>query len=563
MKDVSGLKIRLDPEKTRDLRAAGIWCNRTLGNDARDRALREPDRVCIRDGRRAVTYAEALHEARGLAAGLWALGLRPGDVISFQLPNWIEAAVVDIAASLLGVIVNPIVPIYREFETSAIVRDCKARVLFVPDTLRNFDHLAMARSIRAATPTLEHIVVVRPSSAGWSPAGRQDGGVLDFETLMRTDSSAMAWPLVKPESVKFVLYTSGTTGAAKGVMHTHETIARVLRGCMEFWRIAPTDSILMPSPVTHITGYLWGLEAPFCWGSPTVLMERWNAEEAVDLIDRHGLAMTISATTFLQELLDAAARKGTRIPSLKVFACGGASVPPALIRRANAWLENCRAFRVYGATEVPLIGRGCVDPDDDGTAADTDGIIVDFEVRVADDRGNQVQNGVEGEILARGPAQCVGYVDPAATLAAFDAEGFFHTGDLGYRTANGALVITGRKKDLIIRGGENISAKEIEDILIDHPGIREVAVVSMPHARLGEAVCAFVIAIQPGLTLRDLACHLEKAGIARQKFPERLELVEDMPRTAAGKIKKDVLRGIAARLVAAALSPPDLRSQHG
>jgi non-ribosomal peptide synthetase component E (peptide arylation enzyme) len=161
-----------------------------------------------------------------------------------------------------------------------------------------------------------------------------------------------------------------------------------------------------------------------------------------------------------------------------------------------------------------------------------------------------VPDGQEGEILARGPAQCVGYVDSAATRASFDEDGFFHTGDLGYRTAAGALVITGRKKDLIIRGGENISAKEIEDILIEHPAVREIAVVSMPHARLGEAVCAFVIASRGDLTLRDLSCHLEKAGVARQKFPERLELVDDMPRTAAGKIKKDILRGIAARLVA-------------
>jgi non-ribosomal peptide synthetase component E (peptide arylation enzyme) len=285
-------------------------------------------------------------------------------------------------------------------------------------------------------------------------------------------------------------------------------------------------------------------------------MERWNADEAVDLVDRHALAMTISATTFLQEFLDAALRKGSKAPSLKVFACGGASVPPALIRRAHTVLEQCRAFRVYGATEVPLIGRGCVDPNDEATAADTDGMIVDFEVRIVDERNNAVPDGQEGEILARGPAQCVGYVDSAATRTSFDAEGFFHTGDLGYRTAAGALVITGRKKDLIIRGGENISAKEIEDILIEHPAIREISVVSMPHARLGEAVCAFVIASQQGLTLRDLSCYLEKAGLARQKFPERLELVEDMPRTAAGKIKKDVLRGIAARLVAEAGSEP-------
>jgi cyclohexanecarboxylate-CoA ligase len=542
MKDVNGLEIRLDPVKTQTLRAAGVWRNRTLGDDARERAIREPDRVCIRDGRRAITYAEVFAEARGVSAGLWALGLRPGDVISFQLPNWIEAAVIDIAASMLGLIVNPIVPIYREFETTAIVRDCKAKALFIPETLRNFNHVEMALNIRAACPNLEHIVVVRPSAV----AMRAD--LLDYEALVRTDSSSMAWPSVSPDSVKFVLYTSGTTGTAKGVMHTHETIDRVLRGCMEFWRLAPADAILMPSPVTHITGYLWGLEAPFGWGSPTVLMERWNADEAVDLIDQYRLAMTISATTFLQELLDAAARKRTSLPSLKVFACGGASVPPALIRRANATL-NCRAFRVYGATEVPLIGRGCVDPNDQATAADTDGTIVDFEVRIVDDQGGQLPDGREGEILARGPSQCVGYVDQAATRASFDQDGFFHTGDLGYRTSAGALVITGRKKDLIIRGGENISAKEIEDILIGHPGIREVAVVSMPHARLGEAVCAFVIVAQPGLTLRDLACHLEKAGIARQKFPERLEVVDDMPRTAAGKIKKDILRGIAARLV--------------
>jgi cyclohexanecarboxylate-CoA ligase len=544
MIDISGLDVRLEPERIRALRAAGIWRNRTLADDARDRAAANPERVCIRDGRRAITYAEILAEARGLAAGLWGIGVRPGDVISFQLPNWIEAAVIDIAASLLGAIVNPIVPIYREFETTSILRDCKAKVLFVTDTLRNFDHLKMATNIRAHCASLEHIVVVRPTSSVPHP------NILDYEALKGTDVESMRSPAVSADAVKFVLYTSGTTGVAKGVMHTHETIERVLRGCMEFWGISSTDAILMPSPVTHITGYLWGLEAPFVWGSATVLMERWNADEAVDLVDRHELAMTISATTFLQEFLEAALRKGSKTPSLRVFACGGASVPPALIRRAHAVLHPCRAFRVYGATEVPLIGRGCVDPNDEATAADTDGLIVDFDVRIVNDRNRAVPDGQEGEILARGPAQCVGYVDSAATRASFDEDGFFHTGDLGYRTAAGALVITGRKKDLIIRGGENISAKEIEDILIEHPAVREIAVVSMPHARLGEAVCAFVIASRGDLTLRDLSCHLEKAGVARQKFPERLELVDDMPRTAAGKIKKDILRGIAARLVA-------------
>jgi cyclohexanecarboxylate-CoA ligase len=545
MSKLTNLSVRIDAGRTRALRAAGIWRNRTIAEDARDWAAREPDRICMRDAYRAVTYREILREAEGLAAGLHALGLTAGDVVSFQLPNWIEAAAVDLAASLLGLVVNPIVPIYREHETTAILKDCGARVLFIPDTYRKFDHLAMARSMGKNCPELEHIVVVKP--AGDPP----HEGALDYGSLVRGNASSMSWPVTAPESIKFVLYTSGTTGVAKGVLHTHETIARVLRGCMEFWRVEPQDAILMPSPVTHITGYLWGLEAPFCWGSPTVLMERWNAEEAIDLIERHAVAMTISATTFLQELLDAAERRGTGLASLKAFACGGASVPPALIHRANRMLARCRSFRVYGATEVPLIGRGCVDPDDDATAAETDGIIVDFEVKILLDDGRAAADGVEGEILARGAAQCVGYVDAEATRNSFDEEGYFHTGDLGFRTLRGALVITGRKKDLIIRGGENISAKEIEDILIVHPSVRDVAVVSMPHVRLGEAVCAFVISSNPALTLRDLVCHLEKAGIARQKFPERLELVEDMPRTPAGKIKKDVLRKLAATLAAA------------
>lgn len=550
MRDVSGWDIRLDPAQAQAFRSAGIWRNRTIALDARERAGLTPHHNCITDAYRSVTFRQVLQEAERVAAGMWSLGLRPGDVVSFQLPNWIEAAALNIAASLLGLVVNPIVPIYRESETTAIVRDCRARILFVPETLRRFDHLSMAERIRSSCPTLQHIVVVKP------PEGFARDGVLSYQSLLDADPSGVVWLDVSPDAVKFVLYTSGTTGVAKGVLHTHETISRAFRGCMEFWGIGAGEGILMPSPVTHITGYLWGLEAPFSWGTPTVFMERWNADEAVDLIDRLGLVMTVSATTFLQELLDAAERAGTRLPALKVFACGGASVPPGLIRRANALFEQGRAFRVYGATEVPMIGRGCVDPAKEDVAADTDGIIVDFEVRIVDEAGAAVGEGTEGEILARGPAQCVGYVDAGATAASFDPAGFFHTGDLGRRTAGGAIVITGRKKDLIIRGGENISAKEVEDILINHPAVRDVAIVAMPHWRLGETVCAFVIAGESQPSLADLVRHLETAGIARQKFPEHLEIVEEMPRTAAGKIKKDVLRSMAARLVRDSAAQP-------
>lgn len=536
--DASGWSVGFTDAQARRLEANGVWRGRTIADDARDAAAETPDMVCLCDGMREATYREVLAEAQALAAGLAARGLRPGQVVAFQLPNWIEAAVVNIASALLGLVVNPIVPIYREKEVAEIVSDCGAKVLFVPAVWRNFDHAAMAERVRSTTPGLEFVVLVR--------ATKDAPHALHYEDLR---SHAHGEPLPHRQdanAVKFVMYTSGTTGRAKGVLHTHNTLARALAGCMEFWRIGGGDKILMPSPVSHITGYLWGLEAPFSWRTPAILMDRWDAGLAVDLIDGHGVALAVSATPFLTELLAAAAARDTHLPSLRIFACGGASVPPDLIRRANAFLSQGRAFRVYGATEVLMIGKGFVEHGTEALAADTDGMVNDYEVQFIDEKGRPVPDGTQGEIIARGPAQSVGYVDRAETAKSFDTEGFFHTGDLGFRTPEGAVVITGRMKDLIIRGGENISAREIEILLLRHPSIADIAVVAMPHARLGETVCACVVARGAAPRLAQLVDFLAQAGIASQKLPERLELFSEFPMTPAGKIKKDTLRAIVA-----------------
>ena len=537
-KDASGWSVRFSEAQAQRFRAAGIWRGRTIADDAIDAAAAAPDHICIRDGTRAISYGDILLEAQCLAAGLAERGLRPGQVVAFQLPNWVEAAVVNIAAALLGLVVNPIVPIYRDKEVAEIVGDCRARVLFVPTLWRNFDHAAMAERVRAATPGLEFIVHVR------SQAHR--AGALRYEALLRSTGQAPSAYVQDADAIKFVMYTSGTTGRAKGVLHTHNTLARALAGCMEFWRIGAGSLILMPSPVSHVTGYLWGLEAPFSWRTPAILMDRWDAAQAVELIDRLKVALTVSATPFLSELLDAATARQTDLPSLRIFACGGASVPSDLIRRANQYLSRGRAFRVYGTTEVLMIGKGFVDDGTEALAAETDGRISDYDVLFVDDAGHPVPDGTQGEIIARGAAQSVGYVDRAETGKSFDAQGYFHTGDLGFRTAQGALVITGRKKDLIIRGGENISAREIEDLLLRHPAIVGVAVVAMPHARLGETVCACLLASKDPPTLAEIVTYLEQAGIARQKLPERLEIFSEFPMTPAGKIKKDTLRAIVA-----------------
>ena len=507
----------------------GLWDERTIADMAEALAAEDPDFVAFVEGEATMTRAELLAAARGLAAALHARGLRPGDVVAFQVPNWREAAVINLAAAMAGLVVNPIVPIYRDHEVSQMLADCGARALFVAATFRNFDYAAMAARLRPALPALDHVFTVRGD------------GPDDYAGLVAEGAGlAFVRPAVDPLGVKLVLYTSGTTGRPKGVLHSHVTLARILRTSGGHWGMKPGEATLMPSPVTHVSGYANGLEAPLVLGTRTVLMESWNAAEAVALIERHDLIGTVAATPFLVELAQAARDSGKRLPVFRFFACGGAAVPGELIPAANAAFANCRAFRVFGASEVPLVTFGW--PRDERLAATTDGEIVDYTVRVVDADDRDVPDGEEGEILARGPGMMMGYADEVQTREAITPDGFFRTGDLGVRTPEGAITITGRKKALIIRGGENISAKEIEDVLHTHPGVREAAVVAMPHARLGEGVCAYIIGRGDAPDADELMAHVAASGLARQKIPERFELVEDFPRTASGKVRKDQLR---------------------
>jgi cyclohexanecarboxylate-CoA ligase len=278
-----------------------------------------------------------------------------------------------------------------------------------------------------------------------------------------------------------------------------------------------------------------------------VFLDTWSGAAGVAAIKRHGATLTVSATPFLQELLAAALAEGERLPSLRLFACGGASVPPDLIERALDAFENCVAARVFGSTEAPTVTFGPRSKAERRVAAHTDGRIVpNFEVRIVDPAGDRPLGiGQEGEILVRGPELFLGYIRAEDNEGAFDVDGYFRTGDLGHVTEDGCIVVTGRRKDLIIRGGENISPKEIEDALVSHPAVAEVAVIGAPHARLGETVCAVVIA-REGETpdVASLAAHLRAAGFAAQKWPERVEIVEALPRTASGKVRKNVLRDL-------------------
>jgi acyl-CoA synthetase (AMP-forming)/AMP-acid ligase II len=522
------------PLRTEDgaaYRASGAWQGRTLAQDALDWAESNGDTEVFLGEGRPVTYGILFADAAALGAGLRKRGLRQGDVISFMLPNWVEAAVINLAAALMGYIVNPIVPIYRDAETTFILHDCGSSAIFIPTTLRRFDYGAMLARIGPELPELRHVLTVRG-------AGSTEDS---YEAILALGRGGMPPAArVDPSSLKLVMYTSGTTGKPKAVLHNHETLSRAVHVSAAEWGIVTGDVVLMPSPVTHISGYCNGLERPFLGGTRTVLMQDWNADAAVDLIDRFAASVTVAATPFLSELIDASLRKGSALPSFRRFACGGAAVPPDVIRRANATFAQACAFRVYGSSEAPFITLGFAAEKHGDLAADTDGRIVDYTARLVDDEGRDVP---EGEIVVRGPALFLGYGDPEQTGDSFTADGYFRTGDIGRFTANGGLVITGRKKDIIIRGGENISPKEIEDALHQHPDIIEAAIVAMPHIRLGEGIFAFLV-VRPGAqpTVDDLSVFLRDAGLARQKHPEQLSIVPTLPRTASGKVRKDQLR---------------------
>ncbi|MGI9285467.1 MAG: AMP-binding protein [Pseudomonadales bacterium] len=519
-------------------RDGALWFNQTIASAAWNKAREIPGEVAIfLEDEAPITYGAIAEEALRLVTGLRGLGLRQGDVISFQLPNWRESVVLDIAAAAMGLIVNPVVPIYRDHELRFILRDARTRLIYIPEQIRSLEFPTMIAGLRGELPDLKYVVTVR--------AEADYEGMLRYEQLVANEAADLSTlPAIDPNSIKAILYTSGTTGNPKAVLHSHNTLTRVIHNSTDYWQMDGSDVMLMPSPVTHITGYGSGMVLPFVTPVKSALMARWDADAAVEFIQNVGATASVGATPFLVELIAAAQQHGTGLPSMRIFACGGAAVPPQVINQAWEVLDNCRAFRVYGSTEAPIITLGFLQDGEQKMAAETDGKIVGYEVKILDDSGHELDIGEDGEIAARGAGMMLGYADREQNAQAHDSDGYFLTGDIGQRSADNAILITDRKKDIIIRGGENISAKEIEDVLHDHAGIGEVAVVAMPHERLGEGVCAFVV---PGseagnLNLESVAEFAGAAGLAKQKIPQHIEIVDELPRTSSGKVRKDILR---------------------
>lgn len=534
-------QTRLTDAMIDHFRATGAWRDGTIVDRFRPLVAASPDAALFIEAGITITRVQLWDRALAVAAALRRLGVEAGDVVSFQLPNWHEAAVIDLASTMCGATVNPIVPIYREKELVGILNDCRASLLFIPEIFRGFDFPAMIAACRSELPHLRNVVTIRGE--------RHDETRWDALLEPEVDVGFEPAP-VDANGIKIVMYTSGTTGAAKSVLHSHSTIDAEVRAVCGHYRLAGNDTVFMPSPVTHVTGYLYGIQIPLSFGMPAVFLDVWDKHRAVELIEQYDCAFTVGATPFLKELTDAVAARGRPLAALRYFVCGGAPVPPEAIYAARAAMGLCIPGRVYGSTEAPTISLSPAEPDQMETAAESDGRIAGYSIKLIDADGCVVGPGEEGEVAVHGPELFLGYGDIEHDARSFDAEGFFLTGDLARVDGEGVITITGRKKDLIIRGGENISAKEIEDLLHGHKLIAEAAVVAMPHPRLGETCCA-VIRLIPGVDLAPEAvmAHVAASGLAKQKIPERIEFVEALPKTASGKILKNELRAWIASLV--------------
>lgn len=511
--------------------ADGLWVSHTLGAALRSAATDTPHREVLVDG--AVRLdCHTLYQRAAALAGAMLARIPVGSVVSFMLPNWHEAAIVYHAATLAGMVVNPILPSLRDHELAFILADADVRMIVIPAQFAGYDHAAMLERVTAGLAAPPEVVVLR---------GKPVGGQSAFEDLAAAAAPAL-FPAVDADSVRMLLYTSGTTGRPKGVLHSYNSIHALIQQIGRHWRISPGDRFLVPSPIAHIGGSIYAFECPVLLGTTAVLMERWDARAAVALLDSERCTHMAGATPFLEQILAAAGQTGTRLPTLKVFICGGASVSPTLIRRAAAAFEHAIVSRVYGSTEVPVTTIGA--PDDPERAADTDGRAGIATIRIV---GHEVAPDSDGEICARGPQMLVGYLHPDDDVGAFDEDGFFRTGDLGRWADGDHLVVTGRAKDIIIRNGENIAPKEIEDLLAGHPGIAEIAIVGLPDSRTGERACAVIVAAQePGPDVDELRSYLTAAGVARFKCPEQVAVWESLPKNDAGKILKHLIR---ARLV--------------
>ncbi len=509
----------------------GWWVNRSLIEYFDEAVARHPEKTALVAPRGCrMTFAELARTVERVAANLARRGIKRDDVISVHLPNWGEFTVVHLAATRLGAVTNPLLPSYRAKELSYILKFAGSVACFIPNHYRGFDYPELYRELRAGLPALRDVFVVDNS--------RVDG-FDHFDDLLDPAAPPPPRVTVDGNDVTALIFTSGTESTPKGVMHSHNTMLYGTLMMAKLCHLTADDVVWAPSPVGHGTGFQWGIRQAVTLGAKLVMQDIWDADEALRLMEEERCTFTMAATPFAAMLLDASTLGRRDVSSFKHFTCAGAPIPRHVGERMRKEV-GCNLIGMWGMTEC-FVGTASPPDDSDDKLWGTDGKAVEGgDVAVFDaDRERQLPQGETGEMAVRGPFVSLGYFnDPVRTRETFSPEGWLFTNDLAVMDKDGYVRIVGRKKDIINRGGLKISAREIEDLLIQMPNVRQAALVPVPDPRLGEKSCAFVVPREGSVAFDDITSHLEARGVAKYKLPEHLVVLDALPMTASGKVQK-------------------------
>ncbi|PDU00922.1 medium-chain fatty-acid--CoA ligase [Escherichia coli] len=517
-------------------RQQGLWGDASLADYWQQTARAMPDKIAVVDNHGAsYTYSALDHAASCLANWMLAKGIESGDRIAFQLPGWCELTVIYLACLKIGAVSVPLLPSWREAELVWVLNKCQAKMFFAPTLFKQTRPVDLILPLQNQLPQLQQIVGVDKLAPATSS--------LSLSQIIADNTPLTTAITTHGDELAAVLFTSGTEGLPKGVMLTHNNILASERAYCARLNLTWQDVFMMPAPLGHATGFLHGVTAPFLIGARSVLLDIFTPDACLALLEQQRCTCMLGATPFVYDLLNVLEKQPADLSALRFFLCGGTTIPKKVARECQQL--GIKLLSVYGSTESSP--HAVVNLDDPlSRFMHTDGYAAaGVEIKVVDDARKTLPPGCEGEEASRGPNVFMGYFDePELTARALDEEGWYYSGDLCRMDEAGYIKITGRKKDIIVRGGENISSREVEDILLQHPKIHDACVVAMPDERLGERSCAYVVLKAPhhSLSLEEVVAFFSRKRVAKYKYPEHIVVIEKLPRTASGKIQKFLLR---------------------
>ncbi|EKS5134965.1 medium-chain fatty-acid--CoA ligase [Escherichia coli] len=517
-------------------RQQGLWGDASLADYWQQTARAMPDKIAVVDNHGAsYTYSALDHAASCLANWMLAKGIESGDRIAFQLPGWCEFTVIYLACLKIGAVSVPLLPSWREAELVWVLNKCQAKMFFAPTLFKQTRPVDLILPLQNQLPQLQQIVGVDKLAPATSS--------LSLSQIIADNTPLTTAITTHGDELAAVLFTSGTEGLPKGVMLTHNNILASERAYCARLNLTWQDVLMMPAPLGHATGFLHGVTAPFLIGARSVLLDIFTPDACLALLEQQRCTCMLGATPFVYDLLNVLEKQPADLSALRFFLCGGTTIPKKVARECQQL--GIKLLSVYGSTESSP--HAVVNLDDPlSRFMHTDGYAAaGVEIKVVDDARKTLPPGCEGEEASRGPNVFMGYFDePELTARALDEEGWYYSGDLCRMDEAGYIKITGRKKDIIVRGGENISSREVEDILLQHPKIHDACVVAMPDERLGERSCAYVVLKAPhhSLSLEEVVAFFSRKRVAKYKYPEHIVVIEKLPRTASGKIQKFLLR---------------------